>query len=391
MPAGSNRQKKKISPEECLTKESFHSSAVSHKHTSRHCHEDFAIPRPCLPHYDRTWRGEDPLTDEAIASNAGGSACLNPTGVSETGGVFGPGAPAQLIGPSSHKSHTVSQGPTSLNSNHRPTSFITNGRPILFIADKSKGSCILQSGSAQQRKEGKGKRLSHEDIFDGEHALDVESVLRYDGDMNNGETTRALAEGKAVADEEACSHAMVFSHEGALIRLGSFPQRNNNGRWDGTLPPAQEPKITSLQEVTSPSGSSLPSHHSDATQSRTSSSNPPSSTMQQLLPIPLAKFWAHNRSYLLVALSTIFGAVMTLFTKILASHSDGMHTIQILFVRMAITTIICSSGIHLRSPSEFPLGHRDVRHLLVLRGISGFFGIWGLWSSISESTFLVSE
>lgn len=99
----------------------------------------------------------------------------------------------------------------------------------------------------------------------------------------------------------------------------------------------------------------------------------------------LFSFWCRNRSYLLVIISTLFGSAMTLFTKLLESGDDGMHPFQILFIRMAISLVVCLYMLYLRQPSEFPLGPEGVRWLLFLRGITGFFGIFGIWTSIRKS------
>lgn len=96
----------------------------------------------------------------------------------------------------------------------------------------------------------------------------------------------------------------------------------------------------------------------------------------------ILRFWAVNRSYLLVIISTLFGSAMTLFTKILESGDDSMHPFQILFIRMAASAVACTAALYLCSPSEFPLGPKGVRQLLLMRGATGFFGIFGLWTAI---------
>lgn len=107
-----------------------------------------------------------------------------------------------------------------------------------------------------------------------------------------------------------------------------------------------------------------------------------SSTRRQY-PYPvLTWFWEENRSYLLVFLSTFFGSVMTLFTKLLESGDDGMHPFQIMFVRMAFSVVACSALLYLRKPSEFPFGPKALRWVLIGRGVSGFLGIYGIWTAI---------
>lgn len=104
--------------------------------------------------------------------------------------------------------------------------------------------------------------------------------------------------------------------------------------------------------------------------------------IKQHLRAKMCLFWATNRSYLLVIISTLFGSVMTLFTKLLETGNDGMHPFQILFIRMAISSVFCAAAVYLKKPAEFPLGPRGIRWMLVLRGFTGFFGIYGIWTAI---------
>lgn len=103
---------------------------------------------------------------------------------------------------------------------------------------------------------------------------------------------------------------------------------------------------------------------------------------KQRLSAKMAKFWRRNRSCLLVILSSFFGSVMTLFAKLLESGDNGMHPFQILFIRMAATTIALQLILYRARPSEFPLGPTKVRWLLVLRGLFGLIGIAGMWTAI---------
>ncbi|PSR77766.1 hypothetical protein BD289DRAFT_138835 [Coniella lustricola] len=98
------------------------------------------------------------------------------------------------------------------------------------------------------------------------------------------------------------------------------------------------------------------------------------------------QFWERNRSYVLVILSTVFGSVMTLLAKLLEDGGNGMDPFQILFFRMFITWIVLSVLLFFRRPSEFPWGPASsrIRWLLVARGIAGYFGICGIWTSIRE-------
>lgn len=171
------------------------------------------------------------------------------------------------------------------------------------------------------------------------------------------------------------------AQEGALAPLRSlFLEKEGTGRKSDALSPFLIP-------IDSPhlSRSPLPSHNlSDPVYLISSSDGHHSVFTKQHLYAKMLRFWAANRSYLLVIISTVFGSVMTLFAKLLESGDHGMHPFQILFIRMAVSTIFCSTAVYLKKPSEFPYGPKGIRWLLLLRGVFGFFGICGIWTAISE-------
>lgn len=96
----------------------------------------------------------------------------------------------------------------------------------------------------------------------------------------------------------------------------------------------------------------------------------------------IQQFWESNRSCMFVVTSSVFSSAMALFTKLLELGDDGMDAFQILFIRMAVTTIWCTSILWWEGKPDSLLGPKEVRGLLLLRGISGFFGIVGIWSAI---------
>ena len=55
------------------------------------------------------------------------------------------------------------------------------------------------------------------------------------------------------------------------------------------------------------------------------------------------------------------------------------HALQIIFVRMAVTSAIGSVYLWRKKVADFPLGPRGVRWLLVLRGLAGTMGLFGLY------------
>lgn len=102
------------------------------------------------------------------------------------------------------------------------------------------------------------------------------------------------------------------------------------------------------------------------------------------------RLWARNRSYFLVIIAVIFGSVMTLFTKLLETGENKMHPLRILFLRMVVTSILCFITLYFKKEGGSPFGPREVRWLLVIRALSGFFGLCGIWMSISAFPEMLS-
>jgi drug/metabolite transporter (DMT)-like permease len=99
----------------------------------------------------------------------------------------------------------------------------------------------------------------------------------------------------------------------------------------------------------------------------------------------LRAFYTHNLGLLYMLLAQLFGTAMNVATRLLevsANHGRGMHPLQILFTRMALTVICgCAYMSYTRTP-HFPFGAPEVRRLLVVRGFAGFFGVFGMYYSL---------
>ncbi|KAG8160206.1 hypothetical protein KVR01_009742 [Diaporthe batatas] len=108
----------------------------------------------------------------------------------------------------------------------------------------------------------------------------------------------------------------------------------------------------------------------------------PENTRNNTVTSKVQKFWEKNRSCMLVVTSSVFSSAMALFTKLLELGDDGMDAFQILFIRMGVTTIWCTSLLCFKGNPDSLLGPKEVRGLLLFRGISGFFGILGIWTAI---------
>ncbi|KAF7550818.1 hypothetical protein G7046_g7905 [Stylonectria norvegica] len=94
------------------------------------------------------------------------------------------------------------------------------------------------------------------------------------------------------------------------------------------------------------------------------------------------KFWLRNRPAILVALSQFFGALMNLSARLVELEGDGMHPVQVLLMRQFMTSVCCIIYMWLMKTPDFPFGRKEIRWLLVLRGCSGYFGIYGVWYSM---------
>lgn len=68
---------------------------------------------------------------------------------------------------------------------------------------------------------------------------------------------------------------------------------------------------------------------------------------------------------------------MTMTTRLLETGFETkFHALQIIFVRMLATSILGCLYMWYKKVPDFPLGRRDVRGLLVLRGLAGFTGLF---------------
>ncbi len=71
---------------------------------------------------------------------------------------------------------------------------------------------------------------------------------------------------------------------------------------------------------------------------------------------------------------------MSMTTRLLeTSFETKFHALQIIFVRMIFTATIGSAYMWYKKVTDFPLGPRGVRWLLVIRGLAGTTGLFGLY------------
>lgn len=96
----------------------------------------------------------------------------------------------------------------------------------------------------------------------------------------------------------------------------------------------------------------------------------------------LKKFWVANKPSMLVALSQLFAALMNLSARFLELEGDGMHPVQMLLLRQSVTWVCCSLYMWWIKVPDYPFGRREIRWLILARGLTGFFGIFGMWWSM---------
>ncbi|EKD16612.1 uncharacterized protein L3040_001355 [Drepanopeziza brunnea f. sp. 'multigermtubi'] len=92
--------------------------------------------------------------------------------------------------------------------------------------------------------------------------------------------------------------------------------------------------------------------------------------------------WAQNKGLFLVTFSQLFGALMNVATRLLELEGEGMDPFQILFARQGLTAIFCTAWMWYGKVPGFPLGNKGTRGLLVVRSVTGFFGIFGIYYSL---------
>ncbi|KAM9902662.1 hypothetical protein OXX79_003835 [Metschnikowia pulcherrima] len=93
-----------------------------------------------------------------------------------------------------------------------------------------------------------------------------------------------------------------------------------------------------------------------------------------------------NLGVSLLLMSQFLNSIMILTCKLLEADPDfdtPIHPIQILFARMSITYVCCVLYMVItKSVEDAPFGPRDKRHLLIMRGVLGFVGVFGLYYSL---------
>lgn len=86
---------------------------------------------------------------------------------------------------------------------------------------------------------------------------------------------------------------------------------------------------------------------------------------------------------ILIVIAQVFGSLMTALTrKLETSTNPPFHPLQILFVRMIVTWTCSIAYMHYTKVPDYLLGPKGYRFWLILRGIAGFFGVFGMYYSL---------
>jgi hypothetical protein len=99
----------------------------------------------------------------------------------------------------------------------------------------------------------------------------------------------------------------------------------------------------------------------------------------------LQTFFHENEGLFYVSFSQLFGALMNVTTRLLELEGEGMHPFQILFARQGLTCILCTLWLWRCKVDGGMLGKKEVRGLLCVRAVVGFFGIFGMYCMCSFS------
>jgi drug/metabolite transporter (DMT)-like permease len=96
----------------------------------------------------------------------------------------------------------------------------------------------------------------------------------------------------------------------------------------------------------------------------------------------LASFFHRNLGLFLIAGAQMFFSMMNLCAKLLSMGDPPIHPLEIIFVRMLITWLGAISYLQYNKVPDWFIGPKGVRLLLILRGVVGFFGLFGIYYSL---------
>ena len=96
----------------------------------------------------------------------------------------------------------------------------------------------------------------------------------------------------------------------------------------------------------------------------------------------MSSFFHRNLGLFLIAGAQMFFSIMNLCAKLLTSGDPPIHPLEIIFMRMVITWFGAILYLHYNKIPDYLFGPKEVRLLLVNRGVFGFFGLFGIYYSL---------
>lgn len=97
---------------------------------------------------------------------------------------------------------------------------------------------------------------------------------------------------------------------------------------------------------------------------------------------PIAAFFDRNAGLFLIASAQMFFSIMNLCVKLLSIGDPPIHPLEIILLRMLITWLGALGYLHYTKVPDYFFGPKGVRLLLVVRGVVGFFGLFGIYYSL---------
>ncbi|KZM20674.1 uncharacterized protein EKO05_0007212 [Ascochyta rabiei] len=146
--------------------------------------------------------------------------------------------------------------------------------------------------------------------------------------------------------------------------------------------PSPDPSLLSIDDSNNIRLGHNPDYFPDRNGRRYASRSP---APPQTVKTRAQAIWTKNKGLFLVLISQFFGALMNVTTRMLEMEGNdgkGYHPFHILFARMGITVLCASVYMWYKKTEHFPFGMREVRPLLVARGLFGFFGVFGMYYSL---------
>ncbi|KAH7389663.1 hypothetical protein DE146DRAFT_680470 [Phaeosphaeria sp. MPI-PUGE-AT-0046c] len=183
---------------------------------------------------------------------------------------------------------------------------------------------------------------------------------------------------KPIAEDAAKSTEREVPAEAAAFKSGDKPEDLLSVRRGAIRAASPDPSIISIDDANNV-------HFEHDLHHPAGQYGQPSMAAPSTLRGRLRWFWVKNKGLAFVLVAQFFGALMNVATRILemeGNDGQGYHPFQVLFARMSITVLCSSLYMWLAKTEHFPLGAREVRSLLVARGLTGFFGIFGMYYSL---------